>query len=391
MSAELASSPEARALLARGRRRGAGEEPARRADARPRRDGDGVPFIVMELLEGRDLAKHLIERGRLSSTRRRRTSSRRSPRRSTGRTSAGSSIATSSRSNIFLCDVGGRELFVKLLDFGIAKGGGPTFASRARTRTGAMMGTPYYMSPEQMMGSKLLDPRTDLWSLGVVVYQCVLGQRPFEAETFGALAVIDPLRCAPSADGRRSHDPPRVRRLVRQGVRAQPRRALRDGQGAGRCTARRGPRRAVGPARGRAASGPSGAREHGSEPSVDQRRDGLRLGTAARRVEVVGRRGVARRGGGRPGDDRGGSMAGEALARRDGAAAGGHGRRPAVARRAPRPSTAGRGTCPERVVGHGDDVARRRFRPTTSASRPRGFSEQEGRPGARPDTRLDEE
>jgi serine/threonine-protein kinase len=148
----------------------------------------GVPFIVMELLEGRDLSKHLLERGRLSlaDTAEIIAQVAKALDRAHVRGIVHRDIKPE---NIFLCDVGGSETFVKILDFGIAKGAGSNSLSNG-TRTGAMMGTPYYMSPEQLMGSKQLDPRTDLWSLGVVVYQCVLGQRPFDAETFGALAVM---------------------------------------------------------------------------------------------------------------------------------------------------------------------------------------------------------
>jgi serine/threonine protein kinase len=147
----------------------------------------GVPFIVMELLEGRDLSKHLRERGRLSLAETADIVGQ--VAKALDRAHARGIVHRDIKpENIFLCDVGGAELFVKILDFGIAKGGGPNALSNG-TRTGAMMGTPYYMSPEQMMGSKQLDPRTDLWSLGVVVYQCVIGQRPFDADTFGALAI----------------------------------------------------------------------------------------------------------------------------------------------------------------------------------------------------------
>ena len=90
--------------------------------------------------------------------------------------------------NIFLCDVGNGEVFVKVLDFGIAKATQGPQAMNA-TKTGASMGTPYYMSPEQTIGLKNLDHRADVWALGVVAYECLTGQRPFEAETIGGLAV----------------------------------------------------------------------------------------------------------------------------------------------------------------------------------------------------------
>ncbi len=75
--------------------------------------------------------------------------------------------------NIFVHDLGGGETMVKVLDFGIAK-----TAETQLTATGTSLGTPAYMSPEQVMGGEL-DGRSDLYSLGVVLYQCVAGRVPF--------------------------------------------------------------------------------------------------------------------------------------------------------------------------------------------------------------------
>ena len=150
---------------------------------------DGVPFIVMELLEGRDLAKHLSERGGrlpLGEIAEIVTQVAKALGRAHERGIVHRDIKPE---NIFLCDVGQSELFVKILDFGIAKAAANSTLS-GDTKTGATLGTPYYMSPEQMVGARTIDSRSDLWSLGVVVYQCVLGVRPFDAETFGALAVM---------------------------------------------------------------------------------------------------------------------------------------------------------------------------------------------------------
>jgi hypothetical protein len=90
--------------------------------------------------------------------------------------------------NIFLCDAEGGELFAKLLDFGIAKRDQHKVTSAATT-TGAVVGTPYYMSPEQIVGDKDTDARTDIWSLGVVAYEAMTGKRPFEGSTVGAITL----------------------------------------------------------------------------------------------------------------------------------------------------------------------------------------------------------
>jgi serine/threonine-protein kinase len=89
--------------------------------------------------------------------------------------------------NIFLARVKG-EVIVKVLDFGAAKlaeTAGLAAPSESLTATGSILGTPYYMSPEQVFAEKDLDARADIWSLGVVLYEVLTGLRPTEGDNVG--------------------------------------------------------------------------------------------------------------------------------------------------------------------------------------------------------------
>lgn len=88
--------------------------------------------------------------------------------------------------NVFVTTVAGQENFVKVLDFGIAK----MLVGEDRqslTQTGAVVGTPHYMSPEQATGGDTIDHRTDLYACGVMLYEMLSGKRPFEAPSFPSL------------------------------------------------------------------------------------------------------------------------------------------------------------------------------------------------------------
>ena len=74
-----------------------------------------------------------------------------------------------------------------MLDFGIAKVTGTEALSGVATQTGMMLGTPYYMSPEQAQGNKAVDHRSDLFSLAVITYEALVGVRPFESDALGDL------------------------------------------------------------------------------------------------------------------------------------------------------------------------------------------------------------
>ncbi|WP_437767226.1 protein kinase [Sorangium sp. So ce764] len=160
-------------------------------------EGD-TPFLVMELLDGEDLETRLGREGRLS-------------------TAATLGIVTQvckalrrahemgivhrdlKPANLFLSRQDEDEL-VKVLDFGIAKAQGTLLAGN-ETKTGTLVGSPYYMSPEQVRRSKTLDWRSDLWSVGVIAYRCLTGRLPFPGEEIGEVFVAICTEDVPLASG----------------------------------------------------------------------------------------------------------------------------------------------------------------------------------------------
>jgi eukaryotic-like serine/threonine-protein kinase len=146
----------------------------------------GVPYIAMELLDGESLAARLERIGRLTPA-----------ETAMVLTQVGRAISKAHEGGVVHRDLKPDNIFIvqndeeevaKVLDFGIAKAQHAFgVSSGSTTRTGAILGTPYYMSPEQAEGTKAVDHRTDLWALGVIAFQCLLGRRPFDSDALGSL------------------------------------------------------------------------------------------------------------------------------------------------------------------------------------------------------------
>ena len=92
--------------------------------------------------------------------------------------------------NLFITEGSDGRPFVKILDFGISKFDTQKTGGLQLTQEGAALGTPYYMPPEQIRGEQSLDARADVYALGVILYECLAGVRPFEAETLAHLAIL---------------------------------------------------------------------------------------------------------------------------------------------------------------------------------------------------------
>jgi len=144
---------------------------------------DGIPYMVLEYLEGIDLDQLLISRGALGVSE-----------------AAGyvfqaceALIEAHGRgivhrdlkpANLFLTRRANGSACIKVLDFGISKEMGAADKNAPKlTQTGAIMGSPHYMSPEQMVDSKNVDARCDIWAMGIILYELVTATMPFQADT----------------------------------------------------------------------------------------------------------------------------------------------------------------------------------------------------------------
>jgi serine/threonine-protein kinase len=156
----------------------------------------GLPAIVMDLFDGEPLRARLDRDRRLSLET---TASLLLPAVSAVGTAHAIGIVHRDLKpdNIFLARLPSGEERTLVLDFGIAKLTKPqTENSTASVITGtwSLLGTPHYMSPEQIIGEKDIDHRTDIWAMGVILYECLAGVRPAEAKTPGKIFELILLR-----------------------------------------------------------------------------------------------------------------------------------------------------------------------------------------------------
>ena len=147
---------------------------------------NGSPYMVLEYLEGRDLSEVLKDEGPLPVTLAVRFILQ-----------AIEAVAEAHANKLIHRDIKPQNLFlthrvngdplVKVLDFGISKALEEASAEFALTRSQSLLGSPLYMSPEQMRSSRAVDERSDIWSLGVLLHELLTARHPFESETIPGL------------------------------------------------------------------------------------------------------------------------------------------------------------------------------------------------------------
>jgi serine/threonine-protein kinase len=174
-------------------------------------EGPDAPFIVMELLEGEDLAARLEARGKLSTAEVLEIVAQ-----------LGEALGEAHAIGIVHRDVKPRNVFVvrqingsvlyKLLDLGIAHLSGPEVETL--TSSQQILGSPAYASPEQLRAASEVSPAMDIWSLGVLIYECLTGVRPFEGETLAQLCVQILEREPLLPSQRNAEIPPQIDELV---------------------------------------------------------------------------------------------------------------------------------------------------------------------------------
>ena len=142
---------------------------------------DGSHYMAMELLDGADLQQILSQSGSIEVER-----AVRLVMQACSALAEAHALGIVHRdlkpANLFVTRLGDGSECLKVLDFGISKLPQATMDEMALTGTGTVLGSPVYMSPEQMTSSRSVDARSDIWALGIVLYQCLSGGFPYDAD-----------------------------------------------------------------------------------------------------------------------------------------------------------------------------------------------------------------
>jgi tRNA A-37 threonylcarbamoyl transferase component Bud32 len=182
---------------------------------------DGTRYLVMEYLDGTTLEGRVRAKGRLAAP------------EAAGYVAqllegleaahaAGIIHRDLKPANVWLCPQKSGPEYVKILDFGVSKFSALNTEEMSMTRTGMVLGTPYYMSPEQAKGNKDMDHRSDLYSVGVILYECITGQLPFAAETFNELLFRIVLESPPPAETYVPDLDPEFAAIIRKAMHREP-------------------------------------------------------------------------------------------------------------------------------------------------------------------------
>jgi serine/threonine protein kinase len=189
---------------------------------------NGAPYMVMEYLEGGDLAHWLKERGPLAVEQ-----AVEFILQACVAVADAHGLGIVHRdlkpANLFCVRRSDGHLIIKVLDFGISKvtAVGST-APVSVTQTSALMGSPLYMSPEQMRSTKSVDSQTDLWSLGVILFELLTGKPPFEGDTLSLIAIKVATEPAPLLRSLRPDAPAGLEAAIARCLEKEPQARYRD-------------------------------------------------------------------------------------------------------------------------------------------------------------------
>jgi serine/threonine protein kinase len=180
----------------------------------------GRPFIVMEYLGGMTLEQRLARQGRLSLVQTVHVARQMASALEAAHT-RGMVHRDLKPANVMLLDHPDYPDFVKVLDFGIAKLVGQRRVGH-QTEAGTILGTPAFMSPEQCLGDETLDHRSDIYSLGVMLFQMLSGRLPFEGEAIGRLFLAHVHEPPPKLTSVASEIPEVVSAIVERALAKKP-------------------------------------------------------------------------------------------------------------------------------------------------------------------------